>query len=334
MLNTYYPEDESNSLEFKEFYLKIIPSLVFSEAELSDIVLKGLWHNNLNNLIDINIKSYLKYYIPKYASCFLNSKINGKIIFGISDTSEITGIPYKGNINTDELNNYIKQIIPKYIRGISNTNNIQISVTKLEVDTNIIDNNILSTIDIMKKKSAEYKKIMSEYKIKKIIWIKEITKFSTRFYNILNNPETKKNLLIFCKEKNANYDIIKLLESSKEIKVNLNKTFYTRFKNVNDVIHWAGKFKDFNINRLQKIKPIKGDIPKLLNYSMILSKIGDMSLNFLQNNEDINFYTITINILKMENNLTFRDTVEFRLPGSNVWNSRYRISLPQGPGCI
>jgi hypothetical protein len=330
MLCSYYPSDENEQLEFKEFYLKIKPSVIFTESELSNIVLKGLWHDKLNDLININIKSYLKYYIPKYTSCFLNSRINGQLIFGINDESEITGIPYKGEINPVELNCYVKQKISKYIRGISDINNITVSVKKLEVDLKIINNNITTIIYTMKQRLQKYKKIMSEYKKKKKKWIKEMSKYSTRFYNIFNIPESRKNLLHFCKERKANSNIIKLLESTDEIPVELNKIFYKRFKDINDIVHWAGEFKDYNIDRLQKIKPIKGEMPKLLSYSMILSKINEMSLSFYKNNENINFYTITINILKKET----KNIVEFRLPGSNNWYSRSRISLPEGPGCI
>jgi hypothetical protein len=330
MLSTYYPFDESVKLEFKEFYLKIKPSIIFSESELSNIVMKGIWDDRLNDLIDINIKNYIKHYIPKYTSCFLNSGINGQLVIGINDDSEITGIPYKGEINIEELKDYIKQKIPKYIRGISDTNNITISVKKLEVNEDIIDNKITSIINTMKERLEKYKIIMFEYKNEKKKWIKEMSKYSTRFYNILNIPESRKNLLHFCREKNVKLDIIKLLESSDEIQVELNETFYKRFKDMNDVIHWAGKFKDYNINRLQKIKPIKGELPKLISYSMILSKISEMSLYFYKNNENINFYTITINIFSQET----KNIVDFRLPGSNNWYSRSRISLSDGPGCI
>ena len=63
---------------------------------------------------------------------------------------------------------------------------------------------------------------------------------------------------------------------------------------------------------------------------MILSKISEMSLYFYKNNENINFYTIIINIFPQET----KNIVDFRLPGSNNWYSRSRISLSDGPGCI
>ena len=63
---------------------------------------------------------------------------------------------------------------------------------------------------------------------------------------------------------------------------------------------------------------------------MILSKITDFNYKFYINNENINFYTITINI----DNIQVDEPVEFRLPGSKDWYYRERISLPSGPGCI
>ena len=154
--------------------------------------------------------------------------------------------------------------------------------------------------------------------------------FVCHFGQFLGGCQFLKNLLIFCQNRNANSDILDLLTSSEEIPVELNEVFYKRFKNKNDVVHWAGEFKDYNIERLQKIKPIKGELPKLISNSMILSKITEMNLRFLNNNENINFYTITINI----NYTKIDNIIEFRLPGSNIWYSRSRISLPEGPGCI
>ena len=63
---------------------------------------------------------------------------------------------------------------------------------------------------------------------------------------------------------------------------------------------------------------------------MILSRTSDMNYKFYKNNQNINFYTITINI----NRVKCDNPVEFRLPGSNTWYYRERISLPEGPGCV
>ena len=330
MLGTFYPSSENKKLEFKEFYLKVNPEFVLSESELRDVVFNGKWNKKLNNLIDINLKTYMKYYIPKYISCFLNSNLSGKIIFGINDDSEISGIPYMGDININEIKSYIKSKIPKYVRGISNFDNISIEINKLEVDVNILEDSVSNLLFLMEGRLNEYNRITSEYKAKKKEWLSKINKFSTRFYNILNVPETRNNLLQFCKERNANTNIIELLASSNEIEVELNEIFYKRFKDVNDVMHWAGEFKDYNIDLLQKIKPAKGELPKLISPSMILSKITDFNYKFFNNNENINFYTITINI----DNIDVDEPIEFRLPGSKEWYYRERISLPSGPGCI
>ena len=60
--------------------------------------------------------------------------------------------------------------------------------------------------------------------------------------------------------------------------------FYLRFKDKNDVVYWAGEFKDYNIEQLQKVKPSREELPKLISNSMILSRISDMNYRFIRNN--------------------------------------------------
>lgn len=330
MLGTFYPSSENKKLEFKEFYFKIGPEIILSEAELNNSVTNGKWYLKHNQLVEINIKNYLKYYVPKYASCFLNSNLDGKVIIGINDINEITGIPYQGDLNIDELNIYLKNKVVKYIRGIDDISNISIEVNKLDVDDNILNDNASELIKLKEGRDKEFSKINNRYKIEKQKWLSKMSKYSTRFYNIMNLPDSRRQLLSFCKERNAKKEIIQLLESDKEIEVELNETFYLRFRDVNDVVHWAGEYKDYNVERLQKIKPIRGEMPRLISNSMILSRTSDMNYKFYKNNKNINFYTITININKVKCD----NPVEFRLPGSKTWYYRERISLPEGPGCV
>lgn len=330
MLGNFHSSNEHKELEFKEFYLKINPDFILTDLQLKNIVINNIWIKDMNHIIDINIINYLKYYMPKYISCFLNSNINGKLVIGINDDSEITGIPYLGEINVSQIKEYVKRKIPKYIKGIPNIDNVSISIDKLDIDANILDDNASEQIKIMNSNLLKYNMINQKYKDKKRKWLKEISKYSTRFYNILNVSESRNKLLEFCIERNAKKEIINLLKSNDEIQIDLNEHFYLRFKDVNDVVYWAGEFKDYNIERLQKIKPIRDELPKLISHSMILSRISDMNYRFFTNNDNINFYTITINI----SNIKTSEPVQFRIPGSKNWYYRERVSLPGGPGCI
>ena len=84
---------ETKTTEFKEFYLKIAPNIIFSERKSREILLTGLFSDELNNLVISNLQLYFKQYLPKYFASFVNSKVNGRLYFGIDDCGEITGIP-------------------------------------------------------------------------------------------------------------------------------------------------------------------------------------------------------------------------------------------------
>ena len=91
-LGSYYPYKETKILEFKEYCFKLAPSLEFSKEQIINYV-KGNWDLELDKFNNQNIKIYFDYYVPKYLSCFGNSKINGKLIIGIDDNEEVTCIP-------------------------------------------------------------------------------------------------------------------------------------------------------------------------------------------------------------------------------------------------
>ena len=126
ILGTYFPNKEDKYTEFKEFYLKLEPSIFLDGSQIESILQNGVWEDKMNFVIANNVKHYFQFYVPKYVSCYLNSNISGKLIFGVNDDSEITGIPYKGDINNLELDKLIKNNLSKYVRGLDNLDNVTI----------------------------------------------------------------------------------------------------------------------------------------------------------------------------------------------------------------
>lgn len=330
LLGDYY-DDERKDLEFKEFYLKVSPDFLLSEEAIFHTVNKGVWNINMNKIININLRSYFRYYIPKYVSCYMNSNIEGKLIFGIDDFGEISGIPYQGELDTCKLRSYLNKILRSYTKGLTSYDQVSIEVKKLDVNIDILEDIAAEQIQEMTNKINEYNRINLEYKIKKIKWLKEINKYSTKFYNIMNRKDSRTQLIAFCKKHSAAQHIIDLLESDTEIPVELNKVFYKRFRDKNDVVHWAGEFKDYSIEKLQQIKPSRGELPKITSNCLLLRKISDLRFRFLQNNDNINYYIIIININGKDN----EKVVSFRLDSNEEdWIVRSRVITPMGPGCI
>jgi len=331
VLGSMYDGEENEVLEFKEFYLKIHPDTYLENEKIYEIIKYGIWKSELNKIILDNIKFYLKIYIPKYVSCYFNSKNNGKLIIGINDYGEITGIPFNGNLDLQLIKNYISSNISKYLKGISSLSSIiNITLIKLNVILELLEDNVDERIKIMNEKFNSYKSKIRSYKEAKANWIKKMSKYCVKIHTIINNKQLRKELIEFIKENNGNISIIQELEKNKEIPVLLNEEFYINMKDKNHIVYWATIFKDHHIELFQLIRPTKCLLPSLTNSSNILSKISDMRHKFISNNNDINYYLIVIDIFGKNN----KNNIYFRLPNSNEWIYRKRINSEYGPGCI
>lgn len=328
LLGGFYGESENIETEFKEFYLKISPDSVLSLDEINFIVSKGIYLKKLNQLIFLNLKKYLIYYLPKYLSCFINTKINGKLVFGVNDIGEITGIPYLGQMKVNKIYQFINSIVYKYLDGIDDISKYyEVKVIKLSKDVSILDDSADEYIQDMNKRNSRYKIIIEKFIKDKKLWLEKIAVFNTKLLYILNNLELREELIRFIEKFSKNKNIIKILETQERF--SYDKDMYYRIKDRNHIFFWVAKFKDFKISELQEIKPRKKNLPSLVNNSMILSRISNMRYRFLKNNKNLNYYIIEINI-KNNNNIYSR----YKLPYNELWYYRTRVCNEYGPGCI
>jgi hypothetical protein len=329
-LGEYFSDGETLNLEFKEFFLKISPDIFYNENEIKEIIVSGKWNSQLNSLVIINVKCYINYYLGKYISCFCNSECDGEIIFGINDKSEITGIPYHGNIDILSIKTYIFDYISENVKGLDNINRISIEVEKLSRDIEFIEDDIYIKLKNLHKRKTKYDKIISKYIKDRKDWISKFKYYSRKFSELINDEEVKLGLIKFCKKNGADNLIIKTLENNEYIDLEYTENFYLRFEDPNDVIYWAGLYKDECVDKLKLQRPIKGDLPKLISYGQLLSKISLLRYRFLNNNPDLNYYLIRIRI----NGIGSKNVIQFKYPDCDDWISRSRVILDTGPGCI
>lgn len=303
--------------EYKEFSFKLDIDRYYDIQEINSIVKTGVLDHRFNKLVIDNIKHYVKYYIPRYVSAFCNCdsiftqeiKDNPTLYFGVDDYGEITGIPYLGIMDTLDIVNYIKNHIKSHIITTDKTKdyiikNLCISIEKLDVNESLIYSDLDKTIekieDDYRVYKIEYDRYMEEY----TSWYKMLNKYSTKLITICTNKETYEELknYILSIEPEKIYvmsqDISEMLEH-----VELYKN------NPENYIYWICKFRDYKIDSLIRIKPIKPFMRmKYINYSSEFVKLERLRKKFLETNKDINYYIIKVTIpTQCEDEVFYKD---------------------------
>jgi len=304
---------ETISKEYKEFSFKIDIEKYYSLQEVNEIVKFGHLDHSFNRLITDNLKHYSKYYIPKYISGFCNGDDTDKystLYFGVDDYGEITGIPYIGELPKDEIILYIKKCIKDYIvttdscknHILKNTN---ILIEKLEVNEDLAYSDISTIIqkiedeyNIYKLQHEKYIKIYED-------WYKKLSKYSTKLLTIHNTQETRDELKEYILDKSPEHihvvsqDITMMLENVEHYKTSPDNYLY-----------WLCKFRDQRIDELIRLKPIKPIMRmKYINYSSEFIKLERLRKVFIENNKDIHYYLIKIEIPNnLQDEVFYKDT--------------------------
>ena len=125
---------ETESIELKEFCLKIGCESIFEQCEIIEIMRNGYMSDALHDLILKNVQLYINLIIPKYMACFVNSNIQGEIYLGIDDFGIVSGIPTKNGITEKQINIMLKDCF-QYIKaedGIIPENMVEYEIIDIE----------------------------------------------------------------------------------------------------------------------------------------------------------------------------------------------------------
>lgn len=285
---------ETINVEYKEFCFKTNLFEIYSKKELKEFITSCVLLKNFNELVLENIKKYIYVYVPRYVSSFHNSNYDDtyKLYIGINDHSEITGVPFKGNLLM--YNAYFQHYIDTLIK--EKVNDICCMSIKYETFKNKIDPDILSD-DYLESVLSKYNKIETKYKaeynqyiIDKKIWIDKMYFFKGKLQDVINNDTIKLEFIQFLEEKN-------LLKSFPEVYKNHHEIHSENVKFVkNDttqLVYWLIQFKDKKLKDLIRLKPTEPIIPKIMNIEYCL--LTQMStLRKRLTNIKVNYFTILI----------------------------------------
>lgn len=320
-------------IEFKEFCFKSNLFEMFSKQELKMFITSGRLLRDFNELIINNIKKYIDVYVPRYMSAFHNSSYSNKYRFyiGINDFSEITGVPFNGNLRDYDafFTSYINKVVKR------NVDDQCCMETSFKSYKNIIDKDILSN-DYLENILREYEhnlvmynKKYSEYLVKKKAWITRMYFFKGKLQDVINNQTTKMEFVQFLEKKN-------LLRSFPEV---FWKYHYIPSEDVkyvknspNELIYWLIKYKDEKVKYLMHLKPQEPMMPKILNIEYcILTQLSSLRSRLVEQN--MNYYTI---LISFKCNKTCSKLISYKDPRTKEYRTLTRIvdKIENTPRCI
>lgn len=343
---------ESIRHEFKEFCMKCPITEFYSHDEIENIVRSGHLPNDFNDAMDHNMDLYFKQYFPKYAACFSATNIDGGILtIGVNDYSEITGIPYVGEMNARHFKRRITNCL-KHIRAcptMSSQKDPQefkreyverIKIKIVELDTTK-SNLFLSDVseDLMKKYEKQKKKYDEDYiayLAKRDKWLDELNLYSCNLNKMINNHKNRIHNYIQ-KEKGKHFaqHMMQIINSHLPLPFPNPDILKTDWKDNHDnFLYWLFEFKDNAIRRIGKtLKPLPPKVPRTYNAPFtILTQLSDLRYRFIKNTPDIKYYIVQI---YFPGNQVEDEYLQFYNPYRKTWNSRSRSwNDDHGPCCI
>lgn len=320
---------ETLDTEYKEFSLKVDPLNYYSESEMEGILKTGRLDNVFNKMVVENLQNFIKY-VPKYVSSFANSKEckAGKLFFGISDSGEVTGIPFLGFLNKKFIKKELKKVLKKNVITTYKTKNyimenIDFHIHKVNINPYIVSCNLKEKLNKKQEKYLYSKQIHEEYIQKWNTWYMELSKYSTKLKDLFENKETFVQLVEHIKEKDeSKLFVLSQYEELDEMIENI-----TRYKNSNDkLVYWLCSFRDRYLDEIVSRKPPKPRIPlKKFSFLGEFTKLDNLRKIFIENNPEINYFVIEINLLS-----NLQDEV-FYMDKSKTVKKRVRIERDGEP---
>jgi hypothetical protein len=287
-----------------------------------------------NEHIMNNIKSMISVYLPKYTCAFLSTKISEPtaLYFGIDDIGNIIGIPYQGELNIQEIKEHMYNILNENIKINNNNYTNLIDIKIIKVENNFKNKKIKSIHPDLKeyfKHNENYNLLKNKYRRKRQVWEKLSVRYNNKICDLVNNTDTRDELIKYIEYFDSNNNNIKLLKSNWQLKPFLLEEILYYKNNKNSIFYWVTEWKDKMLAFIKTIKPkLNYKFPTNIFPSTIIMLIKPMLSYWFNTNSDMNLY-----LLKFE----FKPHNEHVLQYKNIfneWVSCVRTVNHNGPCCM
>lgn len=337
---------ESLQDEFKEFVLRLDPELFTDSIHFKKIIDTGIFPEGFNDLIMENIFHYFRIYLPKYISAFANCEEieEGFLYFGVNNSGEITGIPFKGEISETLFSKLIfsvKQNLNLDSKDKSFIDElfseIQIEFIQLEKNLEYLEDSATEEINERIEKYNKYKEEFKHFCIARKLWLDEVMSFNNKISYMILDRKIRNTIAEFTRNHAHGDPVVlkqaEILESDEKIEI-LNGVQLNDFKNYKDnVYYWVMTYKDIVIQEIRSRKPAKPALSfnppdnMYITYFQLLTKLR---YKFIVNNSDCNYYLIKIRIPGKK-----KKDVYYQHPHYyGRWIKKIRSINEQGPCCL
>jgi len=283
----------------------------------------------MKEIIYENIKKYL----PKYTTTFINSGINGKLIFGITDYGTIEGIPFFGNLLDIDIMSYVHKIL---IDNLNDNNededliqiiqNIDIEIIELEINEMLLDEQHIVRYNKMIEKINYKQQIIDNYEMKYKKWLENMSKYSGKLSDFINNIILRSELLKYVSQNGGPENVIEFLMSQETV------NYEFKYENVKDIytdrnnyLYWIITYKDYILQVNKKNKPeVPYFKPFYHNKISFFRHIGNVRNHLLK--QGCKFYIFKFHIKedKIKNQIKYKDL-------NGKWIISNRINTKDGP---
>lgn len=331
-----YNGPETINKEYKLFTLhpKGCSLDIENEKYAENIFKNGEWI--FNNSVLENLDFYIKTYLPKYSTAFLNSKSEtekSEMFFGISDDGIIHGIPFKGKLT--------KQLLKDKVNNILNSDNIKsnedlnklidFEVIKINTDNFNFNENYNYIVEDYFLKKKVFKDLMKKYLMKRKKWHHMMDYYSDKLYYLINNKNTREELIryIELKAPERKY-LIRMLKSDIIFPEKTGDEIAILKNDKNKIWYWLTSWKDNMTDFVKSLKPRPPHgISNTLYPINVITTIVDMIPHWLNKDNEINLYLIKFLFNKKNKK------IEISYKGIyGEYNDCYRCLIEGEPCCM
>ncbi len=323
--------NETIDKEFKIFNFFNI-GLEISNDDGIELIISKKWI--FNNYVIKNIKSMINIYLPKYTCAYLSNKLNNisSMYFGVDDFGNVKGIPFQGDIDEKEIYNHIKEQINEKIKceteNVNVLDYIDFELIKIKYENT---ENLFETHPHYQKYmelQQEYKNKKEKYLRKKQTWFKLSLRYNQKLLDLINNKETRQELINYIELMSPLNPAIKLLKSDIIFESCSTDELLMFKEDYNSVFHWVMKWKDKMLLFVKSIRPkFCFKLPCYVYPTSILMGIDSMLPYWFEFNQNMNLYLIKFK---------FKSHDKLKIQYKNIyneWSSCIRLLNENGPSC-